>query len=109
MAILGVGSDGHIAGLPVGRIQNSELRIKNATDLVTSFSNFPGPQKERITLTFLGLSKFDQIIVLVFGKDKQKALEQMLKTGSVTQIPSRFLTQKEITQKVTLITDQVVK
>jgi 6-phosphogluconolactonase/glucosamine-6-phosphate isomerase/deaminase len=78
----------------------------NATDLVTSFNNFPAEQRERITLTFLGLSKLDQIIVLVFGKDKKKALKLMFQDSSLAEIPSRFLTQPEITNKVTLITDQ---
>jgi 6-phosphogluconolactonase/glucosamine-6-phosphate isomerase/deaminase len=107
LAILGVGIDGHTAGIPAG-IQNSKFKIQNETDLVTSFDNFPGDFKERITLTFLGLSKFDQIIVMAFGKDKKKALKLMLKSGSVTKIPARFLTQKEIIDKVILITDQSV-
>ena len=101
VAILGVGTDGHTAGIPVG-IQNSE------TDLVTSFDNFPGEFKKRISLTFLGLSKFDQIIVMVFGEDKKKALKLILRSGSLSEIPARFLTQEEIAGKVTLITDQSV-
>ena len=106
IGILGIGVDGHTAGIPAGRIKNQELRIMNATDLVTSFNNFPAEQRERITLTFLGLSKLDQIIVLVFGKDKKKALKLMFQDSSLAEIPSRFLTQPEITNKVTLITDQ---
>ena len=77
--------------------------------MVTSFNDFPAAQKERITLTFLGLAKLDQIVVLVFGKDKQKALKLMFQIGSSAQIPARFLTQTEIAGKVTLITDQNIK
>lgn len=105
IAILGVGTDGHTAGIPA-RIKNSKFKIQNGTDLATNFNDFPGPQKDRITLTFLGLSKLDQIIVLVFGKDKKKALELMFQEGSVAEIPARFLTTNEIASKVTLITDQ---
>ncbi|MGA2911839.1 MAG: 6-phosphogluconolactonase [Candidatus Levyibacteriota bacterium] len=108
VGILGVGVDGHTAGLPAG-MTNDQFSISNKTDLVTSFNDFPAAQKQRITLTFLGLSKLDEIIVLVFGKDKKKALRLMFKPGSVTQIPSRFLTQPKITEKVTLITDQDIK
>jgi 6-phosphogluconolactonase/glucosamine-6-phosphate isomerase/deaminase len=108
IGILGVGVDGHTAGLPVG-MTNDQYQMSNKTDLVTSLDDFPAAQKERITLTFLGLSKLDQIIVLVFGKDKKKALRLMFKSGSVAQIPSRFLKQPEITDKVTLITDQTIK
>jgi 6-phosphogluconolactonase/glucosamine-6-phosphate isomerase/deaminase len=105
VAILGVGTDGHTAGLPAG----VQSKVQNKTDLVTSFADFPGDFKERITLTFLGLSKLDQIIVLVFGRDKKKALELMFKEGSIEEIPARFLVQKEISGKVTLITDQTIK
>jgi 6-phosphogluconolactonase/glucosamine-6-phosphate isomerase/deaminase len=107
IGILGVGIDGHTAGLPAG-VQSLKFKVQSKTDLVTSFNDFPAAQKERITLTFLGLSKLDQIIVLVFGKDKKKALRLMLKSGSVAQIPSRFLSTKEITDRVILITDQVI-
>ena len=108
IGILGVGVDGHTAGIPA-RVQNSEFRVQSKTDLVTSFDDFPAAQKERITLTFLGLSKLDEIIVLVFGKDKKKALRLMFQDGSISEIPSRFLNTKEITDKVTLITDQNIK
>jgi len=105
VGILGVGMDGHTAGLPAG-VQSSEFGVQSETNLVTSFTDFPGEYKERISLTFLGLSKLDQIIVLVFGEDKKKALKLMFKPGSIAEIPARFLTQKEITEKVILITDQ---
>jgi 6-phosphogluconolactonase/glucosamine-6-phosphate isomerase/deaminase len=106
IGILGVGTDGHTAGLPTG-IKNLKLKTEKETDLVISFDDFPAAQKERITLTFLGLSKLDEIIVLVFGKDKKKALRKMFKSGSLAEIPSRFLMQKEITNRVILITDQL--
>jgi 6-phosphogluconolactonase/glucosamine-6-phosphate isomerase/deaminase len=108
IGILGVGVDGHTAGLPAGN-RNVKLKTEKETELVTSFNDFPAEQKERITLTFLGLSKLDEIIVLVFGKDKKKALKLMFKEDPVAEIPSRFLNTKEITEKVTLITDQNTK
>jgi 6-phosphogluconolactonase/glucosamine-6-phosphate isomerase/deaminase len=120
VAILGIGADGHTAGIPA-RSQNSKFKIQNSkTDLVTFFTDFPAGQKERITLTFSGLSKFDQIIVLAFGEEKKKALKQMFEDarlqtpersdggqGSIAQIPARFLVQ-ELSDKVVLITDQSV-
>jgi 6-phosphogluconolactonase/glucosamine-6-phosphate isomerase/deaminase len=108
VAILGVGVDGHTAGIPVGD-QTAELRVQTKTDLVTSFDNFSGDFKQRITLTFLGLAKLDRIIVLVFGKDKKKALNLMFQNGSISQTPARFLVQKKIAEKVILITDQTIK
>jgi len=108
VGLLGIGKDGHIAGLPIG-MTNDQYQMSNKTSLVMSFNNFPGDFKERITLTFLGLSKLDLIIVLVFGKDKKKALRLMFKQGSVSEVPARFLTQKEIAGKVIMITDQTIK
>jgi 6-phosphogluconolactonase/glucosamine-6-phosphate isomerase/deaminase len=108
IGILGVGVDGHTAGLPAGT-KNLKLKTEKETALVTNYDDFPAAQKERITLTFLGLSKLDEIIVLVFGKDKKKALRQMFKLDSIAEIPSRFLMQPEIAERVILITDQTIK
>lgn len=106
-AILGVGVDGHIAGLPVGT-QNLKLKRQKKNDLVNSFSNFSGEFPKRITLTFNALSKFNNLIVLVFGQEKQKALNQMFKKGKTEKIPARFLIKKEIIGRVILITDQKI-
>jgi len=105
VAILGVGKDGHTAGIPV---QDSKAIVQSKTDLVTIFDSFPGEFKERISLNFLGLSKLDQIIVMIFGEDKKQALKLMFKPGSIDEIPARFLTQKEIARKVTIVTDQEI-
>ena len=37
-----------------------------------------GMFKERISLTFLGLSMIDVLIVMVFGNDKRETLEKFL-------------------------------
>jgi len=107
IAVLGVGADGHTVGIPAVS-QNSKFKTQNGTDLVTSFDDFPGDFKQRITLTFLGLSRLDKIIVLVFGKDKKRALKLMLSSGSIAEIPARCLTQKGMAEKTILITDQPV-
>lgn len=106
IGILGIGSDGHTAGLPVG-IKNSELRMRNDA-LVAEFDDFPGPQKERITMTFKAISEFTSILVLVFGEDKKEALKEMFTRKSEEEIPARFYTRAEISQKTLLITDQKV-
>jgi 6-phosphogluconolactonase/glucosamine-6-phosphate isomerase/deaminase len=108
VGILGVGVDGHTAGIPV-IAEISQKIFDDKSSLVSFYDDRKSFYKQRITLTFLGLSKLDEIIVLVFGKDKKKAVKLMFKQGSITQIPSRFLMQPEITEKVTLITDQDVK
>ncbi len=108
VAILGVGEDGHTAGIPAIK-KISEKIINDRSLLVSCYNALGSFYKERITLTFLGLLKLDKIIVLVFGEDKKKALDLMFKPGLIAKVPSRFLAQKEISNKVTLITDQLVK
>jgi 6-phosphogluconolactonase/glucosamine-6-phosphate isomerase/deaminase len=61
IGILGIGLDGHTAGIPVGKKEQENKQ----QSLVTYFTDFPGPQKERISMTFLGLSMLDLNIVLV--------------------------------------------
>lgn len=115
VAITGVGTDGHTVGLPS---QNSKFKSRNSEltgnsyDLVTSFvdrrSITEGGYGSRITLTFLGLSFIDQLIVLVFDSAKRGAIEKMFEKGSLEEIPARIYTQKEIAKKTVLITDQRV-
>lgn len=101
VGILGIGFDGHIASLPVGYQISSKK-------YVTQVYNFPLEPKERVTMTFLGLSMLDHLIVMVFGKDKKEALKLMLEDGSLGEIPARFFMRKDITAKTILITDQKV-
>jgi len=107
IGILGIGEDGHIAGLPA-KSQISNLKSQMESAFVKSVNDFPGASKERITMTVLALSMLDQIIVLAFGKEKKKALKKMLEEGPIEEIPARFLTQKGIAEKTTIITDQKI-
>lgn len=106
VAILGIGEDGHTAGLPAGR-QGLQLREKSSS-YVIEFSDFPIEPRERITLTFHAISMMSLLIVLVFGNEKQKALHDMFMPGSTTEVPARFYLRKDITKKALLITDQKV-
>lgn len=109
IAVLGIGLDGHTAGIPVTAMSlHSESSRLEETKYVTYFTDFPGEQKERITMTFLGLSMVDILFVLVFGKDKKTALRQMFMSGSEEEIPSRFFKRPDIAKKTLLITDQKV-
>lgn len=104
VAVLGIGSDGHTAGIPP---RNEKLKIKREK-FVTEFSDFPGEFRQRITLTFSALSKMDLLIVLVFGENKEEALRKMFLPGSLEEIPARFYLRKDIAKKTLLITDQKV-
>jgi 6-phosphogluconolactonase/glucosamine-6-phosphate isomerase/deaminase len=109
IAIMGIGTDGHTAGIPPG---NQKSSIRQAQDknqeYVESTNNFPGEFKERITLTFKALSQMDLLIVLVFGSAKQNALVAMFKKDSLSEIPARFYLRPDIAKKTILITDQKI-
>jgi 6-phosphogluconolactonase/glucosamine-6-phosphate isomerase/deaminase len=108
IGILGIGVDGHTAGIPA--IENiSQKILDDKSSLVDFYDDQKSFYKQRITLTFLALAKLDEIIVLVFGEDKKKALKLMFKPGSIAQIPARFLNSKQSSDRVILITDQVIK
>lgn len=96
IAILGIGEDGHTAGIPAGSY--------NSKDLVIKIDDFPSEFKKRITLTFTALEIMDKLIVLVFGDGKKWALEKMFNNGPIEKIPARFYMQK-VSQKTILITD----
>lgn len=100
IAILGIGEDGHTAGIPAG--------FNNSKDFVVKIDNFPGEFKQRITLTFKALEKMDKLIVLVFGKSKKQALEQMFINAAIEEIPARFYLKKEVSKKTILFTDQKI-
>jgi len=104
IAIMGIGEDGHIAGLPT---RNKKSKIKNQK-YVTEIGDFPGEFRERITLTFRALSEMDLLIVLVFGSAKQNALRLTFTQGSMEEIPARFFNLPDISKKTIVITDQKI-
>jgi 6-phosphogluconolactonase/glucosamine-6-phosphate isomerase/deaminase len=110
VGILGVGLDGHTAGLPA---QNSKSKIQKSNlydtfDYVTEYNDEGGFYGERVTMTFTGLSMLDLLIVLVFGDDKKMALDLLFEDGKEENIPSRFFKRPEIAKKTIIITDQNV-
>lgn len=110
VAIMGIGTDGHTSGIAPNRkdFKNPIFDLSQKNLLVSEFNDEEGIFKERVTTTFLGLSMFDFMIILVFGEDKKEALELMFSDGKEEEIPARFYTRPEIAQKTLLITDQRV-
>ncbi|MBI4084457.1 MAG: 6-phosphogluconolactonase [Candidatus Levybacteria bacterium] len=108
VAVLGIGLDGHTAGIAGNRpgFTNPLFEPSRKSLLVSEFDDPKGKFHERITMTFLGLSMMDILLVLVFGSDKQKALELMFSPRSEEEIPARFFKRPEIAAKTLFITDQ---
>jgi len=113
VAILGIGLDGHTAGIagerPTGSIFHNTMFDDDEKNLmVSSYSDLQGNFKERVSMTFLGLSMIDLFIVLVFGEVKKEALEKVFSDGSEEDVPGRFFKRPEIARRTLLITDQKV-
>ncbi len=106
IATLGIGLDGHTAGIAGNRTDFKNPMFEEKDLLVSSFNDTSGMFKERISMTFLGLSMIDLLLVLVFGDEKKEALEKMFETGKEEEIPARFLKRADIAPKTILITNQ---
>jgi len=109
VGILGIGLDGHTAGLPAQN-EKRKSQIAKVYDekykLVTEYNDESGKYGKRVTMTFLGLSYLDLLLVLVFGDDKKAALDLVFSDGSEEEVPGRFYKRPEIAKKTLLITDQ---
>jgi 6-phosphogluconolactonase/glucosamine-6-phosphate isomerase/deaminase len=83
IAQLGMGSDGHIAGI----LPNSAA--VDATGLVTHYESDPF---ERITMTFNALQQATAVYVFAFGPDKLDQLERLRDDElPVSEQPAQFL------------------
>lgn len=108
IGILGIGEDGHIAGIAPNRKGFTNPIFADDISLAAYFNGRLGVFRQRITQTFLALSKLDLIIVLAFGEKKKQAIELMFTEESLEEVPARFITQKEISEKTFLFTDQLI-
>lgn len=114
MAILGIGEDGHTAGIAPASIdfQNPIFNSERKTLLVSEFEDSKsindGGFGQRITMTFNALEQIDLLLVLAFGKNKKEALGKMFVRGSVEEVPARFFLMPNIAVKTVLITDQKI-
>ncbi len=116
VGILGIGEDGHTAGLPSGN-QKSKVKSQKAKEVIERINNDQSSlvsyyeledYGQRITMNFAGISMLDLIIILVLGQEKREALKLMFDEGPVEDCPARFYLKPEIAEKTILITDQIV-
>jgi len=107
-ATVGMGSDGHIAGIfPDNSSEDFEITYKTG-DFVVSHSKGVGEFAKRITITPRFIEKIDDIILYVGGADKCEILTAGLKKDSVTsQLPVSLLVKGK--NLVHLATDCIIK
>jgi 6-phosphogluconolactonase/glucosamine-6-phosphate isomerase/deaminase len=110
IGLIGIGPDGHISSVIPNRsdFHNPWFDADRKDLLVSEFNDPKSHYKERVGMTFLGLSMLDQSIILAFGDSKQPMFELMFSNGKEEEIPARFFKRPEIAAKTLLITDQQV-
>lgn len=110
IGIIGIGPDGHTSSIIPNRsdFHNPWFDANRQHLLVDEFNDPNSHYKQRIGMTFLGLSMLDQTIILAFGDSKQPMFELMFADGKEEEIPARFFKRPEIAAKTLLITDQQV-
>lgn len=110
IGLLGIGPDGHISSIIPNRpdFHDPWFDPDQQHLLVSEFNDPNSHYKERVGMTFLGLSMLDFLIVPVFGDSKQPMFELMFAKGSEEEIPARFFKKPGIASKTLLITDQQV-
>ena len=110
IGIIGIGPDGHTSSIIPNRSDfHNPWFDRDHQHLFVSDFNDPNSQyKERVGMTFLGLSMLDQLLILAFGDSKQPMFEHMFAEGKEKEIPARFFKRPEIAAKTLLITDQQV-
>ncbi|HSW47990.1 MAG TPA: 6-phosphogluconolactonase [Candidatus Saccharimonadales bacterium] len=110
IGFLGIGPDGHISSIIPNRadFHNPWFDKERNNLLVSEFDDPKSHYKERVGMTFLGLSMLDFILIMAFGENKQVTLELVFGEGSEEDIPARFFKRPEIAKKTLLITDQKV-
>jgi 6-phosphogluconolactonase/glucosamine-6-phosphate isomerase/deaminase len=110
IGIIGIGPDGHTSSIIPNRsdFHNSWFDTDYQHMLVSEFHDPNSHYKERVGMTFLGLSMLDQLLILAFGDSKQSMFELMFTDGKEEEIPARFFKRPGIAAKTLLITDQQV-
>lgn len=108
IAVMGIGTDGHTSSIIPNRKDFTDpLFEEGKKQLFVGDFNDPVQYKERIGMTFAGLSLIDNFLVLAFGEEKRKALKDIFTEGSLEEVPARFFMQQASSNTI-IITDQQV-
>jgi 6-phosphogluconolactonase/glucosamine-6-phosphate isomerase/deaminase len=113
IATIGIGSDGHTAGIPVipNEVLFNQLFI-NPTHWVTSFNadeiGWDNPYKNRVTITPLGLKELiNEGIIFACGEDKKEMLARALNPDEIiSKTPARIL--RDLEAELSLFTDNSI-
>jgi 6-phosphogluconolactonase/glucosamine-6-phosphate isomerase/deaminase len=110
IGILGIGLDGHTAGLPADPEvwKEYDLEKRSKTEMIVEYDDHGKFYNQRVSMSTLGLSMLDLLVVLVFGDDKKRSLDLVFAEGLEQDVPGRFFKRADIASKTIIITDQAV-
>ena len=94
IATVGIGKDGHVAGIMAGMKEEefAALFENNEVWSVGYDTGKRGDERERVTVTFPYLRLIDYAVVYVVGDKKKKALSRVTgKEGSLRETPARII------------------
>jgi 6-phosphogluconolactonase/glucosamine-6-phosphate isomerase/deaminase len=105
VAIIGMGSDGHILGVKPEKSLESFKRKFLSVDFVALYD--AEDFRNRITITLTALKKMDKSFLFVCGEEKREVLKKLVdkKTFELNEFPAQFL--KEL-PNVEVFTDIVL-
>jgi 6-phosphogluconolactonase/glucosamine-6-phosphate isomerase/deaminase len=118
VAVLGIGGDGHVAGVlpnrpgyanPLFSPDKRDSLVSFSTESPEGRSSNPGTSEwlgPRVTMTLQCLALLSMLVVMAFGDRKRSALSSLFRDGQVEDLPARFLTSSTAAPKTVLITDQ---
>lgn len=102
--LLGVGSNGHIAFNEPGEFLNAGASVVNLNEETIKansrfFDSIDDVPKQAISLGMGDILKSKKIVLIAFGKDKSKAIKELLKNDYITtNVPCTLLkTHKDVT------------
>jgi len=95
LALLGIGADGHTAGILPGTAAVTAMGM--ATGYVT-------PQYKRVSMTLSALGQLDEVVVYEMGEAKRAALELLKQDVPVAEQPAQAF---KTVSKVTIFNDQI--
>ncbi|MDX1765395.1 MAG: 6-phosphogluconolactonase [Candidatus Saccharimonadales bacterium] len=97
VALIGIGADGHIAGM-LPKNKNQFERQFQDEHLVTHFS---GPDYERITITQSAINAMDEIVAFSCGSGKPQAVRKLDDDLPIYEHPAQML---KYTRKISIYT-----
>lgn len=113
VGILGIGGDGHTAGIPFENQKSGDI-VRRMIDDQSSFVSYYELEGygQRITMNFQALSMLDLIVILALGREKREILNSMFRYENIEEeienFPAKFYLKPEVASKTILITDQIV-